>query len=81
MTYVPEFVKFATNVYRTKRYIVRQCIGVKYGAAESNVLFSHDTYFLRTKKRDREYEEYYFDKKNIDGRRMQTAMHARRYVD
>lgn len=79
--YIPEFTKEATNVYRTENYIVKQCIGVKYGYAENNVVFSHDTYYLRTKQRDREYENYYFDRKNINGKRLPTTMYARRYVD
>jgi len=81
MKELPEFVEGATNVYRTENYIVRQCVGIKYGETENNVLFSHDTYYLRTKKRDREYEDFYFGKKNIDGKRLPTTMYARRYVD
>lgn len=79
--FILEFAKDSTNVYRTKHYIVRQCIGIKYGLAENNVLFSHDTFYLRTRKRDRQYEDYYFDRKNIDGKRLPTTMYARRYVE
>lgn len=78
---VPYFSENATNVYRTECYIVRQCLGIKYGLEENNVVFSHDTYFRRTKKRDKEYEAYYYDRKNINGKRLPTTMYARHYVD
>lgn len=81
MIKVPEFSKYATNVYRTKFYIVRQCMGIKYSEEEDNVLFSHDTYYRRTKTRDREYEEYYRDRKKMNGKRLPSMMYSRQYVD
>ena len=41
---VPEFVVGATNVYRTRDFIVRQKIGIRYDGEESNVVFSDDTF-------------------------------------
>lgn len=78
---VPEFTMNATNVYRTRNYIVKQCVGVKYGLEENNVVFSHDTYYFRTTKRDMEYDEYYANRKNPDGKRLPTTMYARQYID
>ena len=51
---VPEFLKDATNVYRTKNYIVRQVIGLEYDSVEGANLCSYDTFYLRTKARDAE---------------------------
>ena len=53
---IPDFIKDATNVYRTKGYIVKQVIGIQYDCKENNVVFSHDTFYKRTPKRDKEYE-------------------------
>ena len=33
----PEFCKDATNVYRTKHFIVRQCVGIQHDQEENNV--------------------------------------------
>ena len=41
---IPDFIKDATNVYRTKGYIVKQVIGIQYDCKENNVVFSHDTF-------------------------------------
>lgn len=78
---VPEFCVGATNVYRTKHYIVRQCVGVQHDREENNVLFSHDTYYARTLKRDFEYELYFRSRKNREGKRLPTMMYTRMYID
>lgn len=77
----PEFCKDATNVYRTEHFIVRQCVGIQHDQEENTVVFSHDTYFARTLKRDFEYELYFRNRKNREGKRLPTTMYARVYVD
>ena len=52
----PDFIKGATNVYRTKKYIVKQRIDIEVDMEDDNVLISYDTYYVRTQKRDKEYE-------------------------
>lgn len=47
------FLYEANNVYRTKNYIVKQIIGVRCSEQENNVMFSFDTYYPRTAKRNR----------------------------
>ena len=59
----PRFVENASNVYRTKTFIVRQEISLGSDPDGMNVTFSRDTMYLRTPKRDKEYEEYYFWRK------------------
>lgn len=77
----PEFIVGATNVYRTKKYIVKQIIGIQYNCRENNVVYSHDTFYRRTPERDKEYEILFCLKRNIDGKRLPSTMYARIYLD
>lgn len=77
----PDFIKGATNLYRTKNYIVKQRIELKADMQDDNVLISYDTYYVRTPKRDKEYEYGMSEKLNVEGKRMRTGMYSRRYVD
>ena len=77
---VPDYLKNATNVYRTRRYIVKQCVTLR-SDEYCTYLFSHDTYYLCTPKRDREYEAVFADRIHVNGKRIHTDMYARKYVD
>jgi hypothetical protein len=77
---IPEFIVDATNVYRTKDFIVKQMIGVLYDSEEQNIVLSRDTYYFRTRQRDSEYEAVYLNRKHIDGKRLPTMMYTRTYV-
>jgi len=81
MIKTPEFIEDATNVYRTKNFIVKQCIGIQCDGKENNVIFSHDTFYKRTRSRDKYYESVYRDRKNINGKRLPTTMFARSFID
>lgn len=74
---MPEFLIGATNVYRTQYYIVKQRITVHTDADNASCLFSRDTYYLRTPRRNREYEAVFAS----NGRRIPTAMYVRTYVE
>ena len=76
-----DFLYDANNVYRTRDYIVKQVIGVRLSDEFNNVVFSFDTYYHRTKKRDKIYEKAFAARKNIDGRRLPTTMYARTYIE
>jgi len=78
---VSDFIKNATNVYRTRDYIVKQVVGIQYDNEQNNVVFSHDTFYRRTAERDREYEILFCHRKSIDGKRLPTTMYARTYID
>lgn len=78
---VYDFLYEANNVYRTKNYIVKRIIGVRCSEQENNVMFSFDTFYRRTTKRDKAYEKYFCERKNKDGRRLPTTMYARTYVE
>ena len=78
---MPEFMADATNVYRTRYYIVRQKIELRDDPEFGRYLFSADTYYLCTPKRDREYESVFAGSFARNGRRICTPMYVRRYVD
>ena len=77
---VPDYLKGATNVYRTKQYIVKQILGIQYSQKENNVVFSRDTYYRRTPERDREYEILFCLRRNVDGKRLPSTMYAKIYI-
>ena len=68
------------NVYRTKLYIVIQSLCLKLDDIENNLLVSFDKYYLRTKSRDKRCETYFRNRKNINGKRIKTAMYSRTYL-
>lgn len=76
-----DFLYDANNVYRTKNFIVKQVIGVRLSDELNNVVFSFDTYYRRTKKRDKIYEKAFAERKNKDGKRLPTTMYARTYIE
>ena len=77
---MPEFLAGATNVYRTGEYIVKQQITL-HDSELGSYLLSRDTYYRCTDKRDREFEEAFAYRININGKRMTTSMHIRKYID
>ena len=81
MNYEPDFMGDAMNVYRTRDYIVKQVVKIKYSDTEDNVVLSHDTFYRRTKRRDREHENIFCECKNLDGKRIPSTMYARTYID
>lgn len=81
MTTVDYFMN-ADNVYRTKDYIVCQKVSLCSNGKGNTILMSDDTYLLRTRKRDTDYELVYKVRgKNIDGKRMRSASYLRKYID
>jgi hypothetical protein len=77
---LPDFLKDATNVYRTKKFIVNQKIAFCYDKQTYDQVVSIDTFYFRTRERDAEYEYFLDFKKNINGKRMKAAMSSRKYV-
>ncbi len=78
---IPDFLMEADNVYRTEKYIVKQCISVQLELLEANAIVSNDIFYKRTKRRDAEYEQTFYDRKFIDGKRLPSTMYTRKYVD
>ena len=71
----------AINVYRTRKYIVTQDIYLNECVDGSSVLFSRDTYYLRNKKLDKQYEAQFKDREYINGKRVHTTMYTRKYFE
>ena len=53
---LPDFMIDATNIYRTKKYIVKQNLYIDYDINNSSILFSQDIYYLRNKKIDKLFD-------------------------
>ena len=71
----------AINVYRTRKYIVTQDIHLSECVDGSSVLFSKDTYYLRNRKLDKQYEAQFKDREYINGKRVHTTMYTRKYFE
>lgn len=78
---MPEFLAGATNVYRMGEYIVKQQIMYRSYKVLGTYLFSRDTYYRCTPKRDREYEETFADRISINGKRISAMVYVRKYID
>lgn len=81
MDFIPSFIKGASNVYRTKNFIVKQVLHMSHNEKEGSLLMSHDTYYARTPVRDKQYMILFGDQRNVNGKRVVTAAYTRRYVD
>ena len=74
--YIPEFLRGAVNVYRTKHFIVKQTLFIQESEGEDNLLISYDTYYRRTTKRYLTYNMAFIDKSNSEGRRLPSSTYA-----
>ncbi|MBO4251218.1 MAG: hypothetical protein J5911_00975 [Clostridia bacterium] len=77
----PYFCQNASNVYRTKNYIVKQKVSLREGESAATLLISDDIYYARDRKRDCMYEAWFADRHPINGKRIKSAMFTRIYVD
>ena len=69
MNEIAEFLRGASNVYRTRDYIVRQVIEL-HSDAEGSYLVSRDTYFRCTPPLDTKYEVAFASRAYVNGRRI-----------
>ena len=72
-----DFLKDATNVYRTEEFIVSQHIDFCTGGVGIARIISEDTYYARTKQRNSLYEKLFSD----DGKRIRSSMFVRTYIE
>ena len=77
----PDFMRGANNVYRTKKFIVKQVLTFTESSIEDNAMISFDTYYKRTISRDFYYNLEYKNKSNIEGKRMPSTAYKRQYVN
>ena len=76
-----DFMVNASNVYRTKDYIVKQEIHIGTDGYDTNQVVSVDTYYKRTPKRELAYKSLFADRKRINGRRLPSTMYTRTYIE
>ena len=77
-----DFLANADNVYRTPEFIVKQSISTCLDGRCCGVIISDDTYYSRTPKRDKIYDDIFeFRGEDINGKRMTAGMYRRRYVE
>ena len=72
--------KDVCNIYRTKHYIVVQSLFISLNKIEDNYSISKDSFYLRNKKRDRIFNNFFKDKLNPDGKRIKTKVYMRNYI-
>lgn len=77
---IPKFVDGATNVYRTKGYIVNQVLSFEEDENGNGFVFSRDIYYRRTPVRDRQFERWFSERQYTDGTRFPCQAYSRRYV-
>jgi hypothetical protein len=77
---IPDFIKDATNVYRTKMYVVRQIVALEYDEKEGVNFCSYDTYFRRTAERDAEYEKIFKARRRLNGKRLPAGLRTHDHV-
>lgn len=78
-TNIPDFMVEATNVYRTKYYIIKQDLYMDTNIDGQDYLYSKDTFYLRNKQLDKIYEMIFSNRLNIDGKRIKCTSHSRIY--
>ncbi len=69
----------ATNVYRTEKYIVKQDIFVEQDVLGNSGIYSNDTYYLRNKKLDKEFEFLFKNRDCVNGKRVHSTIYKRKY--
>ena len=76
----PAFLRNAHNVYRTRFYIVKQELKIRADERDNTQLFSKDTFYFRTAKRDSEYNLVFAKREYLNGKRLPTTMYMRKYI-
>ncbi len=76
----PSFLRNAHNVYRTRFYIVKQELKIRADERDNTQLFSKDTFYFRTAKRDLEYNSFFAKREYLNGKRLPTTMYTRKYI-
>lgn len=78
---LPDFTINADNIYRTKHYIVKQFLTLDNESLEGSHIISADTFYKRTRKRDKQFDILFRDAHNKNGRRLPSTMYSRKYAD
>ena len=76
-----DFMVNATNVYRTKGFIVKQETHIVTDSSGASQVVSDDTYYKRTQEREIAYTTVYGKRKNKNGKRLPSTMYTRTYIE
>lgn len=76
-----DFLQNADNVYRTPEFIVKQKISLSWNDKCEVHTVSDDTYFVRTPKRDAQFDSIFSIRENVDGRRVKSGAYTRTYKE
>lgn len=76
-----DFIDNAHNIYRTSEFIVKQFLSTEITENANIILFSEDTYYARTDKRDKEFDSIFGFRENIDGKRIRSTVFTRKYIE
>lgn len=76
-----DFLQNADNVYRTTEFIVKQKISLSWNDKCEVHTVSDDTYFVRTPKRDAQFDSIFSIRENVDGRRVKSGAYTRTYKE
>lgn len=74
-----DFLQNADNVYRTPEFIVKQKISLSWNDKCEVHTVSDDTYFVRTPKRDAQFDNIFSIRENVDGKRVKSGAYTRTY--
>lgn len=77
---VPDFVKDATNVYRTKNYIVKQQLIIKDCGICGMQTFTSDTFYVRTPEREEIFNKLFKGCVFPEGKRLPATAYVRTYI-
>lgn len=80
MKSLPDFMMNATNVYRTDNYIVKQELYLDFDIDNQDFLYSKDTFYIRNKQIDKIYDFIFDGRTNINGKRIPSKSHQRKYI-
>ena len=76
---LPEFLIDATNVYRTKHFIVKQQVIFNSCGICGTQTVSNDIYYARTEERDAAFDALFGDSVFPEGKRLPTMSYMRSY--
>lgn len=76
---LPDFMTDATNLYRTKKFIVRQQFIFSNCGRCGTQTVSNDTYYARTPERDTAFDALFGDSVFPEGKRLPAMSYMRSY--
>lgn len=76
-----DFLENANNVYSTAHYIVAQKIKIVVDPQDKHYLTTFDTFYKRTKEREKQYCRAFLTENIVTGGRISCEVTKRKYID